>query len=71
MPAFSGSRLRAARRAAGLSADALAETVARSASVVWSYEEGRARPPVDVAAGLAAAVGVTLDELLDDPLVVA
>lgn len=71
MPVFSGPRLRAARRAAGLSAGALAERVARSASVVWSYEEERARPPVDVAAGLAAAVGVPLTDLLDDRQAVA
>lgn len=66
MPAFSGTRLRAARRKAGLTADQVAARVHRSPSVLWSYEQGRARPPVDIAAGLAEVIGVPLAELLAD-----
>lgn len=68
MSRFSGTRLRAARRRAGLSAHQLADRVDRSTSVVWSYESGRARPPVDVAAGLADVIGVPLTALLADDL---
>ncbi|WP_333767742.1 helix-turn-helix domain-containing protein [Streptomyces sp. IBSBF 2435] len=63
---FSGTRLRAARQAAGLTAGDVAARVHRSPFAVWSYERGRVRPPVDIASGLAEVIGVPLDDLLDE-----
>lgn len=63
---FSGTRLRAARRAAGLTAGDVAARIHRSPFAVWSYERDRVRPSVDMAAGLAEVIGVPLDDLLDD-----
>ncbi|MFF4836576.1 helix-turn-helix domain-containing protein [Streptomyces sp. NPDC001315] len=62
--AFNGAALRDARRLAGIPAAQLAATVGRTEWAVWSYETGRVRPPVDVAAGLADALDLHLDQLL-------
>lgn len=62
--AFNGPALRDQRRLAGLTAAQLAATVGRSEWTLWGYETGRVIPPVDVAAGLADALALHLDQLL-------
>ncbi|MGW3846886.1 helix-turn-helix domain-containing protein [Streptomyces fagopyri] len=61
---FNGAALRDQRRLAGVAANQLADRVARGPDAIWAYETGRATPPVDVAAGLADALGIGLDQLL-------
>jgi ribosome-binding protein aMBF1 (putative translation factor) len=61
---FDGAALRDTRRLAGIPAAQLAAAVGRSEHAVWSYETGRIRPPLDVAAGLADALDVRLEQLL-------
>lgn len=61
---FDGAALRDQRRLAGLTASQLAAAVGRSVWVVWDYETGRVTPPVDVAAGLADALNLRLDQLI-------
>jgi transcriptional regulator with XRE-family HTH domain len=63
---FNGSRLRAARRAAGLTAEQVAEAVGRSPWAVWRWERGVAQPGISLADSLADAVGVSLPDLLAD-----
>lgn len=62
--AFDGAALRDARRLAGIPAAQLAATIGRTEWTVWSYETGRIRPSVDVAAGLADALDLHLEQLL-------
>ncbi|WP_020117560.1 helix-turn-helix domain-containing protein [Streptomyces canus] len=62
--AFNGAALRDQRRLAGVPASHLAALVGRTEDAVWSYETGRATPPVDVAATLADALHLRLDQLL-------
>ncbi|MET9099599.1 helix-turn-helix domain-containing protein [Streptomyces antibioticus] len=62
--AFNGPALRDQRRLAGLTAAQLAATVGRSEWTLWGYETGRVIPPVDVAAGLADALHLPLEQLL-------
>ncbi|WP_406462314.1 helix-turn-helix domain-containing protein [Streptomyces sp. NBC_01622] len=62
--AFNGAALRDQRRLAGLTAAQLATAVGRTEHTVWAYETGRVRPSVDVAAGLADALDLRLDQLL-------
>jgi transcriptional regulator with XRE-family HTH domain len=69
--AFNGAALRDQRRLAGVTASDLANCVGRSSYAIWAYEAGRMRPPVDVAAGLADALEVGLDQLLADDRQVA
>lgn len=64
--AFSGRRLRTARRTAGLTAEQVAARVGRTPYTVWGWERGNARPSVDVVDALANAVGVSLADLLAD-----
>jgi transcriptional regulator with XRE-family HTH domain len=67
-PEFSPRRLRAARRAAGLSLDALAERVGRRWSTVIRYEHGDAQPSVAVLGALAHVLGCSIDSLFEvDP----
>ncbi|MDX3578657.1 helix-turn-helix transcriptional regulator [Streptomyces sp. FL07-04A] len=63
---FSGGRLRAARRAAGLTAEQVADAVGRSPWAVWRWERGAAQPGIGTADLLADAVGVSLPDLLAD-----
>lgn len=67
MARFDGAALRDQRRLAGIPAAQLAAAVDRTADAVWSYETGRATPPVDVAATLADTLGVRLEQLLARP----
>ncbi|MDV9168742.1 helix-turn-helix transcriptional regulator [Streptomyces sp. W16] len=62
--AFNGPALRDQRRLAGLSVAQLATAVGRTPWTIWDYETGRTTPPVDVAAGLADALDLRLDQLL-------
>ncbi|OEJ28058.1 transcriptional regulator [Streptomyces agglomeratus] len=62
---FSGPRLRDQRRLA-LTADQLAAHIGRSVWAIWSYERDQAQPPIDVADGLADALGLPLERLLAD-----
>jgi transcriptional regulator with XRE-family HTH domain len=60
-----GRRVKQLREAAGLSQQALAAAAGLSISVVTQLEQGaKADPRVSTAAALAAALGVTMDELL-------
>lgn len=61
---FNGAALRDQRRLAGIPAAQLAAAIGRSEWTVWGYETGRVIPPVDVAAGLADALHLHLDQLL-------
>lgn len=63
---FNGGRLRAARHAAGLTAEQVAARVGRSPWAVWRWERGAAQPGISVADSLADAVGVSLPDLLAD-----
>ncbi|MFJ2964246.1 helix-turn-helix domain-containing protein [Streptomyces collinus] len=63
---FSGPRLRAQRRRAGLSVNDLAARVGRSTWSIWVYERGEAQPPIVVADALADALGLPLERLLAD-----
>lgn len=62
--AFNGRALRDQRRLAGIPAAQLAAAVGRTEWAIWAYEAGRTTPPVDVAADLADALDVRLDQLL-------
>ena len=62
---FSGARLRAERKAAGLSPEDVAVRIRRSVAVVQAAETGKHEPGVEKAAALAAAVGVRVDDLLE------
>ena len=66
MRTFSGQLLRAQRARCGLSAAQLASQVGKSVWSVWSWEQGRAQPPIPVADAVADALGVPLDALLAD-----
>ena len=63
---FSGRQLRAARHAAGLTAEQVADAVGRSPWAVWRWERGGAQPGIDTADLLATTVGVALPDLLAD-----
>jgi ribosome-binding protein aMBF1 (putative translation factor) len=56
---FNPSRLRAARERAGLSREALARRIGRSAASIHAYELGNACPHTPVVGILAAALEVT------------
>jgi transcriptional regulator with XRE-family HTH domain len=62
--AFNGAALRDQRRLAGIPVSQLARAVARGEDAIWAYETGRVIPPVDVAATLADALHLGLDQLL-------
>lgn len=56
--------MRAARRARNLTQDQLAELIQTSQSTVARIEHAETMPPADVATRIAAALGITIDELL-------
>lgn len=66
-----GARLRAAREAAGLSLQAVAEEIGSSAQRVGGWERGVRGIPVHVLAEVAAVIGVSMPVLLSDASVVA
>lgn len=57
------TRLRALRKAAGLSVQDLAGQVGVTRQAVWWWEQGRSYPTVDVAWRLADALGIDLEQL--------
>ncbi|MBB5867070.1 transcriptional regulator with XRE-family HTH domain [Allocatelliglobosispora scoriae] len=63
-----GARIRAARGAAGLSLDALAEVSGVSRSMVSEVERGTKTPSVLVLDRLATALGTSIAALLDEPV---
>ena len=63
---FSGRRLRASRKAAGVSIELLAVTITRSAYSIQEYERGRVTPPIDVLAAIADTLGCTVEDLLEE-----
>lgn len=63
---FSGPRLRATRKAAGVSIELLAVTISRSAYSIQEYERGRVTPPIGVLAAIADTVGCTVEDLLEE-----
>ena len=63
------SRLAAARHAAGLTQEKLAERLSVTTTTVarWEMRSGRYRPPLARLEALASLYGVTLGALLDNP----
>ncbi|MGW8526962.1 helix-turn-helix domain-containing protein [Nocardiopsis sp. NPDC055824] len=61
-----GTKLRAAREAAGLSQRQVAEAVGTPRQKVLRYEGGKERPEVGRLAALAAAVGATVADLVEE-----
>jgi transcriptional regulator with XRE-family HTH domain len=59
-----GHRLRAARRAHGLSLRVLADRLGISPSLISQVETGRAKPSVNTLYAMATELGVSIDELL-------
>lgn len=59
-----GERLKAARERRELTQEAVAEAAEMQASRLSEYESGRLVPQLERAAKLAAALGVSLDELV-------
>ena len=59
-----GERLRAARRAAGLTQEKVAEHIRVDRTTYSKYEAGRVEPSLHTAYQLAVLLQVTLDELL-------
>ena len=62
-----GDRLFALRKKAGLSQAALGQAVGVSNKAVSKWESGRAMPGVDVIRRLSDVLGVSIDELLEQP----
>jgi transcriptional regulator with XRE-family HTH domain len=58
-----GQRLKALRKAAGLSQSQLARAAGVPIGTLRGWEYGRRKPLLDTAAKLAVALGCTLDEL--------
>ncbi|QDN81817.1 helix-turn-helix transcriptional regulator [Streptomyces sp. S1A1-7] len=63
---FSGQRLRAVRKAAGISVERLALDIDRSAYSIFEYERGRVTPPINVIAAIADALGRPIEDLLTE-----
>jgi putative transcriptional regulator len=59
-----GARLRAARKAAGVTQVELAKRLGLQQNRISDYERGTV-PSVEIAARLARAIGVPLDSLVD------
>jgi transcriptional regulator with XRE-family HTH domain len=64
IPSSLGERIKVARRAAGLSQEALGGVLGKSQSAVSQYELGISAPEFDVVVPLARALSVSLDWLL-------
>src|SRR5262245_24767287 len=61
-----GERLRELREKAGLSQSGLAEAAGVPIDSVQNWEQGRIRPRIEALGKLARALGVTVDELLQE-----
>lgn len=66
MSASLGTKIRRLRKAAGLTQIQLAERAGVSQGSITAYETGQTEPLVSVAAALARALGVTVEQLLSD-----
>jgi transcriptional regulator with XRE-family HTH domain len=58
-----GELLQRLRQAAGLSQPQLAEAAGVPVATLRDWEQGRRAPPLDTAARVAVALGVSIDEL--------
>lgn len=58
------TRIEAARRAAGLTQEELAEKVGITVSAVANYENGRRRPRADILKRIAQALNVSMENLI-------
>lgn len=63
MEAKDSDGLRELRERAGLDKSALARVVGVSRQAITAYEKGEMQPTLPVASRLAAALGVTIDQL--------
>lgn len=63
MVQFDGSRLRQARKNAGLRVEHVAVRINRSATSITLYESGKVDPPASVVARLADVCGVEVGDL--------
>jgi len=54
-----GERIKARRKAIGMSADTLAERVGKDRSIIFKYERDEVSPPVNVVAMMADVLGVS------------
>ena len=66
-----GNRIKAARKAKGLSQSELSELIDRSVGYMSYIETGSKKPSLETLIQIANAVDVTIDELLSDNLVAA
>ena len=62
-----GARVRAARKRTGMTQEALAAAISKTAESVFNIERGRQLPMLDTLADLAAALGLPLSDLVVDP----
>ena len=60
-----GSRVKAARRAAGLTQASLAEQIGRTTEAVSNIERGRSLPPLDLLEKIAELTGCSLPDLVE------
>jgi transcriptional regulator with XRE-family HTH domain len=60
-----GQRLKLLAQAAGYTAERLAERIGCSTSAVWAWWRGRNEPSIEMLKAYAAAVGVSVDTLID------
>ena len=66
-----GNRIKAARKAKGLSQSELSELIDRSVGYMSYIETGSKKPSLETLIQIANALDVTIDELLSDNLVAA
>ena len=66
-----GNRIKAARKAKGLSQSELSELIDRSVGYMSYIETGSKKPSLETLIQIANALDVTIDELLSDNLVTA
>jgi transcriptional regulator with XRE-family HTH domain len=63
-----GARIRAARKAKGLTLAALGKAVGVNKVSAWAWEAGKAKPRLDKVQLIATALGVTPEALLRNPV---
>ena len=63
---FDGTKLRALRKAKGMTVRQLAQATSRHEQQIGSYELGRAVPGVNIAQMLANALGCIIDDFMSD-----
>jgi transcriptional regulator with XRE-family HTH domain len=60
-----GAGVRAARRRAGLTQEALGQAIGKTPESISNIERGKQLPMIDTLAAMSAALGVPLSELFD------